>query len=74
MRNTCIAESIYLVMNSLLDWEPVGKLKQRRDTVSFTCFQYEASGTVLKATDVMDRGNRQLDQKVENCSSRGVTE
>ena len=38
-RNTCIAKSIYLVMNSLWDWESVGKLKQRRDAVSFTCFQ-----------------------------------
>ena len=34
--DTFIAESVYLVLNSLLHWEPVEKLKQRCD-VSFTC-------------------------------------
>ena len=38
-RNTCIAKSIYPVTNPLWDWESVGKLKQRRDAISFTCFQ-----------------------------------
>ena len=28
-RDTFIADSVYLVMNSLLDWKPVVKLKQR---------------------------------------------
>ena len=27
-RDTFIAESVYLVLNSLLDWDPVEKLKQ----------------------------------------------
>ena len=54
-----IAENIYLVVNSLLDWEPVEKLKQRCDVVSFTFFQYEASSTVLYATKALDRGSRQ---------------
>ena len=33
--NTSIAESVYLVLNSLLDWEPVDRLKQRSES-SFT--------------------------------------
>ena len=37
-RDTFIAESVYFVLNSLLDWEPVEKLKQRCDMVSFTFF------------------------------------
>ena len=37
-RDTFIAESVYLVLNSLLDWEPVEKLKLRSDVVSFTFF------------------------------------
>ena len=37
-RNTFIAESVYLVLNSLLDWKPVEKLKQRCCVVSFTSF------------------------------------
>ena len=32
---------IYLVLNSLLDWEPVEKLKRRCGVVSFTFFQYD---------------------------------
>ena len=35
-RDTFIAESVYLVQNSLLDWEPVEILKQKTDVVSFT--------------------------------------
>ena len=35
--DTLIAESVYLVLNSLLDWKPVEKLKQRYYVVSFTC-------------------------------------
>ena len=34
-RDTFIAENVYLVLNSLLDWRPVQKLKQRCDVVSF---------------------------------------
>ena len=58
-RDTFIAESVYLVLNSLLDWKPVKKLKQRCFVVSFTFFQYEASSTVLYATKALDRGSRQ---------------
>ena len=54
-----IAESVYLVLNSLFDWEPVEKLKQGCDMVSFTFFQCEASSTVLYATKALDRGSRQ---------------
>ena len=38
-RDTFIAESVYLALNSLLDWEPLEKLKQRCDVVSSTFFQ-----------------------------------
>ena len=41
--DTLIAQSVYFVLNSLLDWEPVEKLKWRCGVVSFTFFQYEAS-------------------------------
>ena len=34
--DTFIAEGVYLVLNSLLHWEPVERLKQRSDVVSFT--------------------------------------
>ena len=54
-RDTFIAESVYLVLNSLLDWKPVEKLKQRCYVVSFTFFQYEASSTVLCATKALDK-------------------
>ena len=37
MRNAFIAQSVKLVLNSLWDWEPVEKLKQRDDVDSFTC-------------------------------------
>ena len=33
--DTFIAQSVYLVLNSLLDWKPVEKLKQRCYVVSF---------------------------------------
>ena len=35
-RDTFMTDSVYLVLNSLLDWEPVEKLKQRCDVVRFT--------------------------------------
>ena len=57
-RDTVIAESVYLVLNSLLDWKPVEKLKQRYYVVSFSFFQYEASSKVLYATKALDRGSR----------------
>ena len=46
-RDTCKAESGYFVLNSLLYWEPVEKLKYRCGNVSFTFCQYESSSTVL---------------------------
>ena len=77
-RDTFIAESVDLVLNSLLDWKPVEKLKQRCYVVSFTFlffifFQYEASSTVLYVTKALDK-RKQACQKGDNRSSRGVTE
>ena len=46
-RDTFIAESVDLVLNSLWDWKPVERSKQKRDVVSFTFFQDEPSSTVL---------------------------
>ena len=46
MHNTFIAESVYLVLNSLCDWEPVERLKERNDMVSFMFCQYKVSSTV----------------------------
>ena len=57
--DTFVAESVYLALNSLLEWLPVDKLKQRCDVVSFTFFQHEASSTVLYAMKALDRGSRQ---------------
>ena len=37
-RDTFIAESVYLVLNSLLDWKPVKKLKQKCYVVKFYVF------------------------------------
>ena len=36
VRDTVIAESVYLVLNSLWDWQPAERLKQESDMVSFT--------------------------------------
>ena len=55
---TFMTESVYLVLNSLLDWEPMEKLKQRCDAVSFTFLWYEASSTVVYVMKAMDRGSR----------------
>ena len=64
------AQGVCLVQNSVLDWQPVEKLKQRCGVVRFTFFQYEASNTVRRLwTEEAGRP----DQKGENCSSRGVT-
>ena len=38
-RDTFIAESVYLVLNPLLHWEPLERLKQKNDVVSLTLFQ-----------------------------------
>ena len=71
--DTFVAESVYLVLNSLLEWLPVDKLKQRCDVVSFTFFS--AGGK--QHSSVCDEGfgqRKQAGQKGENCSSLGVTE
>ena len=58
-RDTFIAESVYLVLNTLLHWEPVERLKQKSDVVSFTLFPDEGRSTVLrKRRRRMDRGSR----------------
>ena len=57
--DTFIAETVYLVLNSLLNWNPVQKLKQRCYGVSLTFFQHEANSAALYATKAMDRGIRQ---------------
>ena len=36
--DTFIAENVYLVLNSLLNWKPVEKLKQKSDVVNFMLF------------------------------------
>ena len=70
-RDTFLAESVYLVLNSLLDWKPVKKLKQRCVMWSvLRFFQYKASSTVPYATKALDRGSRQARKE----SSQSVTE
>ena len=70
--DTFIAESVYLVLSSLLDWKPVEKLKQRCYVVSFCLFfQHEQHSSVC------DKGfgqRKQVGQKGKNCSSQSVTE
>ena len=49
--DTVPADSVYFVQNSLWDWDPVERYKQRGDMVSLTFyFQDEASSPVLNAT------------------------
>ena len=36
--DTFLAEGVYFILNSLLDWKPVEKLKQRCYVVSFALF------------------------------------
>ena len=47
--DTFIAESVYLVLNYLCNWEPVERLKQKSNMVSFTSFQDDESSTILNA-------------------------
>ena len=59
-----IAESVYFVLNSLWDWEPVKRFRQRIDVVScmfflFFYFWYKASSIVLNVTKAIDGGIRQ---------------
>ena len=44
-RDRFLAESVYHVLNSLLDWKPVEKLKQKCDVVNFTCVFLSMRGT-----------------------------
>ena len=58
-RGAFMAGRFDLVLNSLWDWEPVERLKQKSDVVSFTLFQDEGRSTVLrKRRRRMDRGSR----------------
>ena len=80
--DTFIAENVYLVLNSSLDWEPVEKLKQKCDVVSFTSssfffsfFSFLGRGEQYSSVCYEGSGQRkQAGQKGENCSSLGVTE
>ena len=61
-RDTFVTEIAHLVLNSLLDWEPVEELKPKGvmwSVLRLCVFRYEASSTVLYATRAMDRGSRQ---------------
>ena len=65
-RDTVITESVYLVLNSFLDWKPAEKLKQRCDVVSFMFF----SAWDEQHSSVCDAGykqRKQASQKGENC-------
>ena len=55
-----MTDSVYLVLNYLLDWEPVEKLKQRCDVVRFTSSSFfsRRRAAVLYATKTLDRGSR----------------
>ena len=58
-RGAFMAGRFDLVLNSLWDWEPVERLKQKSDVVSFTLFPDEGRSTVLrKRRRRMDRGSR----------------
>ena len=58
-RDAFIAESVYLVLNSLSDREPLDKLKKRCDVVSFIFSHDEVSSTVLHVRKAIERGSRQ---------------
>ena len=62
--SACDTESVYLVLNSLLDWKLVEKTETgvMWSLLRFVVvvLQYEASSTVLYATKVLDRGSRQV--------------
>ena len=73
VRNAFIAQSVNLVLNSLWDWEPVEKLKQRDDVVSFTFFSVRGEQNISECDEGYGQ-RKQADQKGKNCSSRGVTE
>ena len=47
------------MINSLLDWEPGEKLKQRCDVISLKKNQHAVSSAVLYVTKALDRGSRQ---------------
>ena len=73
--DSLIAESVYLILNSLLAWKPVDKLKQRCDVVSFKKIQYGELPEQHSSEYNEGFGQRkQAGQKGENCSSQGMTE
>ena len=70
-----IADSVYLVLNSLSDREPLDKLKKRCDVVSFIFFQY--GELPEQHSSEYDEGfgqRKQAGQKGENCNSQGMIE
>ena len=71
-RDTFIAESVYLVLNSLLDGKLVEKFKQRCYVVSFTCVFFSMRRAAQFC--MRRRQRKQAGQKGEDCSSRGVIE
>ena len=63
----------YLALNSLWYWEPVERLKQRSDTVSFAkIFQDVVSDAVQNASKVIDGGSLSLSLSLLNLESFSV--
>ena len=74
--NTFIAESVYLVLHSLWDWEPVERLKQR--SKKFSPWVLHLFGIWSKQHSCKyDEGygqRKQADDKGDNCSCQGKTD
>ena len=68
--DTFMAENVYLVLNSLLDWEPGEKLKQRCDVISFKKkISMQSASAVLYVTKAMDRGRGQARSSSSSSSN-----
>ena len=67
--DTFIAENVYLLLNSLLDWEPGEKLKQRCDVISLKKNQHAVSSAVLYVTNAADRGSGQARSSSSSSSN-----
>ena len=74
MHDTFIAESVYLVLNSLWGWEPVKKLKQRGDIVSFLFFFSVGGEQHSSECTASYRQRKQADHKGGSCSGGRMTE
>ena len=70
-RDTFIAESVDLALNSLWGWKPVERLKQRSDAVGFTFVS--GRGDEQQSSECTEGcGQRkQEDERGENCSGPG---